>query len=603
MEARPCLTAAFLHLLLSICLLASLPLTSAAICRPRHSFVLGSGQLRLHEACPPPTNDGENGHEPRYGIDSASKPIASAVLENLRDAVHVMQTTWFDVPVGSWATAIDWTRAVIDTHLVATISTLSRTLDRAPRAAGGIQSPRLGDFEVENEINHYFAQNIAYYFGENAFRIRNEAYDDMLWVVLGWLESVKFIRRHSQQHYEADINGRIEWHGIQFIAAFVHRARVFYDLASRGWDEKFCGGGMVWNPNLGPYKNAITNEQYIAASIGMYLYFPGENNSSPFLAEESRSGFSRGTKPFEKAYLRHAVDGYFWLRSSGMTNHRGLYVDGFHIANWRTNGTACDERTEMVYTYNQGVLLSGLRGLWEGTGNSTYLEDGHELVRHVFAATGWDAELQRATSADWAGLGRNGILEDHCDAAGNCTQDAQTFKSIFFHHLTLLCEPLPLEAVVPGKTHSADRTLAHLHRRSCENYAPWVAHNAKAALETRDKHGRFGMWWGANSELDPAPLPIHSIDYRNNASETFESVWAPGAGFSWSDSVRRHPSLNADGTYLDAVPGLYAAVKLSEGQQVLTSQDLNDRGRGRTVETQAGGVAVLRCLWELLSLP
>ena len=32
------------------------------------------------------------------------------------------------------------------------------------------------------------------------------------------------------------------------------------------------------------------------------------------------------------------------------------------------------------------------------------------------------------------------------------------------------------------------------------------------------------------------------------------------------------------------------------------TMDLNDRGRGRTVETQAGGVAVLRAMWEFMRM-
>jgi hypothetical protein len=30
------------------------------------------------------------------------------------------------------------------------------------------------------------------------------------------------------------------------------------------------------------------------------------------------------------------------------------------------------------------------------------------------------------------------------------------------------------------------------------------------------------------------------------------------------------------------------------------TRDLNDRGRGRTVETQGGGISVLRALWEIV---
>jgi hypothetical protein len=37
-------------------------------------------------------------------------------------------------------------------------------------------------------------------------------------------------------------------------------------------------------------------------------------------------------------------------------SEQGLYVDGFHIAGYSANHskTVCDERNEMVYTYNQG---------------------------------------------------------------------------------------------------------------------------------------------------------------------------------------------------------------------------------------------------------
>jgi hypothetical protein len=33
---------------------------------------------------------------------------------------------------------------------------------------------------------------------------------------------------------------------------------------------------------------------------------------------------------------------------------------------------------------------------------------------------------------------------------------------------------------------------------------------------------------------------------------------------------------------------------------MMLTRDLNDRGRGRTVETQSGGVAVVRAMWEFL---
>lgn len=436
----------------------------------------------------------------------------------------------------------------------------------------------------------------------------------MLWVVLGWLESVKFIKSHSDrqnpENDTGDSRGRPKlWHGHQFVKTFAHRAHVFYDLASRGWDTDYCGGGMVWSPYLGPYKNAITNELFISASVGMYLHFPGDNNTSPFMLDGVDTLDLEPSEPFDPKYLTAAVEGYKWLKKSKMTNQKGLYIDGLHVSNWKNNGTKCDNRDTMVYTYNQGVILSGLRGLWEATGNITYLEDGHELARNVIKATGWDFKTASAEKTDnWAGLGRNGILEDHCDALGRCNQDAQTFKGIFFHHLKLFCEPLPLKPVVPGKTHCAIKDLAYLHKQSCREYTYWVAHNAHAALSTKDDNGRFGMWWGVAEDADAPPLPEGATDYRNNPSELLEPLWQRDIVTQWSSAVQRY----GGGNVLNAEGRLRPSHSIAESQKALVDEkkdasnfdsDPNNRGRGRTVESHSGGVAVLCALVEMLGFP
>ncbi|KAJ4363914.1 hypothetical protein N0V83_009366 [Neocucurbitaria cava] len=401
---------------------------------------------------------------------------------------------------------------------------------------------------AENEINKYFAQITSYYFGEDHFAIRLQAFDDMLWVVLGWIEAANFVSVHSETHYSPAGTGEFEeeqpgwrgskeWHARQFIPAFAHRARVFYELAETGWDWRLCGGGMTWNPRLLPYKNAITNQLFISASIAMYLHFPGDENCSPFLATKSYDDDGDGDDDcdsnfrgrYDPMYRANAIIGYEWLKNSGMTNEQGLYVDGFHISGYRQNHskTTCDERNEMVYTYNQGVILSGLRGLWEATGNVTYLEDGHELIRNVIDATGWKEMDVHSTSRQFTAqqtqksssksgeyitkdhedaspssssniLGTSGILTELCDPSGTCSQNGQTFKGIFFHHLTSFCSPLPTRRpTAPGRTYAAPRELATLHHRSCKEYAAWVVHNAQAALRTRDEEGGLAVGGGA----------------------------------------------------------------------------------------------------------
>jgi hypothetical protein len=250
------------------------------------------------------------------------------------------------------------------------------------------------------------------------------------------------------------------------------------------------------------------------------------------------------------------------------------------------------------------VLLSGLRGLWEATGKQTFLEDGHELVLNVIRATGWNDEKafapatqqpekpnevpasQQDVLTNWSGLGADGILMEACDPSGTCNQNGQTFKGIFFHHLTAFCEPLPSVPARPGKTHAASPDTRALHARSCKDYAKWVEHNAKAALQTRNERGRFGSWWGARGEHIQVKRPENATDYRNSPEEYmawFKEKVEGNADQDEDDERLQGHDMDGDGD-VDC--------------DASSPCDLNDRGRGRTVETQSGGLAVLRAAWE-----
>ncbi|GAM86372.1 hypothetical protein ANO11243_043860 [Dothideomycetidae sp. 11243] len=548
------------------------------------SIALGAVQVASHTTSPLFATDQAQLHSPVTELDnSLALPTNGSYiyLSGMYDALQVMQDSWFRLWIGTWPTSIDWTAAVLSSYVTTALESLSKS--KREWSSSPTASVRL-----ENQIEKYFDQTTAFYYGENAFSLRNEANDDMLWVVLNWMKSVNFATAHSltfRLH-----SGGLPWHGAQYIPAFVHRARVFYDLAAKGWSTTLCGGGMVWNDNLEPYKNAITNELYISASTQMYLFFPGDNNTSPYGARPTPTD-----DRFNETYLDNAVQGYAWLKNSNMTNSQGLYVDGFHITGWNasTNSTGtgkCDDRNNMVYTYNQGVLLTGLRGLWEGTGDVGYLIDAHALVRAVIAATGWteagiDAEAPLNTT--WAGLGRAGILEDYCDANGTCNQDAQTFKGIYMEHLTTLCQPLPPVARRPGKTFGAPPALNKVHLNSCRSYGDWIRHNAAAANSTRDARGRFGMWWGASlfnsSDVAraAAALPAGAVDYMNIAAR---------------------PRVKRRDTSFESVPQ-WPMIPLPEDMDApVVVHDLNGRGRGRTVETQGGGLSVMRAAWEISRL-
>jgi len=588
-----------------------------------------------------------------------------SIFQDMLSALHNLQDVYFQRWVGTWPKGIDWTRAVMATHVAAALRTISDQLVRELKSDNKKADSHVTTTQLDT-ISLYFTDLVAYYFGEDAFAIRNQAYDDMLWVVLGWLESIQFVHNHGKllaqypslrQSSPAAVDSN-EWYGHRWIPAFAHRARVFWELAAKGWDTKLCGGGMIWNPRLLPYKNAITNELFIAASIGMYLHFPGDENDSPYTSniklEPPNISPNFGWHAHDPVFGSAAQRGHDWLRSSNMTNDQGLYADGFHVSGLGkegNNNTRCDDRDEMVYTYNQGVILSGLLGLFQATGQEHYLHEGHALILNVIAATGWDltrnkpleprAEnltfflVREGKLPRWHGLGRAGILEDACDMRGSCSQDAQTFKGIWMHHFATFCAPDALEFVHP-RAGLDEQTLERIrdeHAAQCKGYLPWLRRNAKAALGTRDENGLFGMWWtpgllvaesgGRDSVLlmenvrvtDDAlpPRKEGEVDYRNEGVPQDE-VWME-IGHVFGQERELPPVVGEEGgqrplggsgrqmTLMvngEKRNGTWSGILLRKDDVmggIVFGRDPNVRGRGRTVETQGGGLAVLRALW------
>ncbi len=90
------------------------------------------------------------------------------------------------------------------------------------------------------------------------------------------------------------------------------------------------------------------------------------------------------------------------------------------------------------------------------------------------------------------------------------------------------------------------------------------------------------MWWGAPPHTSSVPdvdvdLPAEAVDYRNHEVPQ-----------QWKYEPRHQRDIH-DGSD-----------DMNENSARIEIMDLNDRGRGRTVETQGGGVSVLRALWEIV---
>ncbi|KAF9064957.1 Six-hairpin glycosidase [Rhodocollybia butyracea] len=178
-------------------------------------------------------------------------------------------------------------------------------------------------------------------------------------------------------------------HGESGVEQFNAAAATVYDLIASNWDDT-CGGGVWWTEEH-TYKNAITNELFLTISAQGYLR---SNNQT---------------------YLENAQMAWAWIESSGMRNAQGLFNDGLVFGTCVNNG-------ETTWTYNQGVILSGLGALYAITGNETLIPQAEITI---------DATIKNLTE--------NGILKETCDdvvAPGTpCDTDQQIFKGIWLKHL------------------------------------------------------------------------------------------------------------------------------------------------------------------------
>jgi len=202
------------------------------------------------------------------------------------------------------------------------------------------------------------------------------SFDDAQWCILAlWKIADYKVSRHQDS------------------SAYSNAASAIYDIISKQWDDTTCGGGVWWSSEK-TYKNAITNQLFLLTSAVGYLRTRNET------------------------YLTNANKEWTWLNSSGMRNSDGLYNDGLDSA----IPDACKNNGMTTWTYNQGVIASGLAALSVANGDLSLLSQAEITL---------DAAIAKLTA--------NNILKESCDDAApggtQCNRDQQSFKGIWTKHL------------------------------------------------------------------------------------------------------------------------------------------------------------------------
>ncbi|TAQ86503.1 hypothetical protein B7494_g5177 [Chlorociboria aeruginascens] len=249
-------------------------------------------------------------------------------------------------------------------------------------------------------------------------------YDDDLWWALAWIKVY-------------DVTGN---------TTYLDQASVIFADAKAVYGTSPCGG--MWWDRAQTTVNSIANELYMTTAAKLAIRSP--------------------STPAPYYYLNEAIASYEWILNSTLRNAQGLFNDGLDLATCQNNGLP-------EWTYNQGVILSGLTELsWATGGDPQY---------NALAVSIANAAIANLADAD-------GILQEPA-CGGTCGGDAAMFKGIFMRNLLWLVEranpPLADDALTAYKT--------------------FITNNADSIINTDDSSSnQLGSVWSKTMLANPPSM-------------------------------------------------------------------------------------------------
>jgi predicted alpha-1,6-mannanase (GH76 family) len=247
----------------------------------------------------------------------------------------------------------------------------------------------------------------------------NEYYDDEGWWALAWLDVYQL---HGGARYLAMSQS------------------IFADM-SGGWAD-VCGGGIWWKKNE-KYKNAIANELFLSVAVRLAAATKGKDRAQ---------------------YLDWAKREAHWFINSGMINDQGLVNDGLD--------SSCHNNQKTTWTYNQGVILTGLSGLSKLSHDPSSLQLANRI----------------AHAAQTKLVDPQGILHDPCEP--KCGEDGIQFKGILVRNLATLQIASP----------------------SAENTAMLRANAASVWTNAKTEQGLFAVNWAGPPQDSGTGSLISALD-------------------------------------------------------------------------------------------
>lgn len=319
-----------------------------------------------------------------FVLDSPAKVdglLLTSHVHNISRAQSAIVTLqqWYNESTGLWETTGWWNSAnaltmladfvAIDSSLdVVAEHVFQNTFSQAPKAS--LETVKvMTPYSVNTYTGPTFPPGINP--STNSFAgFLNDYYDDEGWWALAWLKIYDLTKK---RHY-------------------LQTAMNIFEDMKNGW-----GGpceGLWWNKQHS-YKGAIENALFLTVA-----------------AQLANRALNKGY------YLSWARKEWEWFQRTGMIN------PDYNINNG-VNLDTCQSDNGIVWSYNQGVILSGLLELNRAAPDEAYLVMAERIAL---------AGIKFLSDSD-------GILHDPCEP--NCGADGPQFKGVFLRNLQRLQLEIP----------------------------------------------------------------------------------------------------------------------------------------------------------------
>jgi len=277
------------------------------------------------------------------------------------------------------------------------------------------------DYSKYSNDSEFLAELPKVFDIHKAGKFLNEYYDDEGWWTLTWINAYDETKRQD----------------------YLNMAEIIFKDMTTGWDNN-CKGGIWWN-KAHTYKNAIPNELFL--SIATKLYIRTKNS----------------------VYLNWADKEWKWFFETGLINEQNLVNDGLDHN--------CKNNKNTAWTYNQGVILSGLVDLHLIKKNDTYLLIAEKIALATIKTL----------------VDNQKILKEHCEP--KCGVDGCQFKGIFMRNLLY---------------------LYHVDKR--ENFKNFIIENVNSIwTKSRASNNKIGLSWDGPIEAADACTQSSAQDALNSA--------------------------------------------------------------------------------------